>query len=138
MADFQSAARLSSGGAVVGTAVNSGSVRASPRQQGRPLGGGADPSGKGGYSAESLATGIGSTHNDQSMGSPEAQGVPRAAPGSGTTYYRLRARDSACALSSPTKYVFWTSTVKTLGSYSGSLPCGGPLVELTVLSSRVS
>lgn len=54
-----------------------------------------------------------------------------------TTYYKLRARDSACG--SPT-YVEWVTTVTplTVASYGGALPCGGPLVDLTVLSIRTS
>lgn len=56
------------------------------------------------------------------------------AGGASITMYRLRARDSACALSNPNRYVYWTSSQKTLLSYGGSLPCGGPLVELYVVS----
>jgi hypothetical protein len=49
--------------------------------------------------------------------------------------YKLRARDSACG--SPT-YVEWTTTTTplTVASFPGPLPCGGPLVELTVLSQK--
>lgn len=42
-----------------------------------------------------------------------------------TTYYKKRARDSACG--SPT-YVTWVTT-NSSQSYPGALPCGGPLVE---------
>lgn len=53
-----------------------------------------------------------------------------------TTTYKLRARDSSCALNNPNKYVEWTTTTTplTVASYPGALPCGGPLVELTILS----
>jgi hypothetical protein len=54
------------------------------------------------------------------------------------TYYKLRARDSACVLSNPNKYVEWETTTfpLTVASYTGVLPCGGPLVELAVLSIK--
>jgi len=54
------------------------------------------------------------------------------------TYYKLRARDSACVLSNPNKYVEWETTTfpLTVASYPGVLPCGGPLVELAVLSIK--
>lgn len=54
--------------------------------------------------------------------------------------YKLRARDSACVLSNPNKYVEWTTTTVplTVASYPGVLPCGGPLVELTILSIKIT
>lgn len=57
-----------------------------------------------------------------------------------TTYYKLRARDSACSPVTPSSYVEWVTTVTplTVASYGGALPCGGPLVDLTVLSIRTS
>jgi len=58
--------------------------------------------------------------------------------GSGGTLYRLRARDSSGPLTDPTRFVYWTSAVVSLSSYTGSLPFGGPLVELTTLDSWIS
>lgn len=57
-----------------------------------------------------------------------------------TTYYKLRARDAACSPVTPSSYVEWvtTTTPLTVASYGGALPCGGPLVDLTVLSIRTS
>lgn len=54
--------------------------------------------------------------------------------------FKLRARDSACLITNPNRYVEWTTTTTplTVASYVGALPCGGPLVELTVLSILTS
>jgi hypothetical protein len=64
------------------------------------------------------------------------QGSMTATPIGGislTTTFKLRARDSGAG---PIAYVEWstTSTPLSVGSYSGVMPNGGPLVELTVLS----
>lgn len=51
--------------------------------------------------------------------------------GSGvTTYYKKRARDSACG--SPAQYVSWVDT-DPAAPYPGALPCGGPLVEEVIV-----
>ena len=53
-----------------------------------------------------------------------------------TTVYYLRAQDQNCL---PTiSYVYWTSTIISLSSYTGALPCGGPLINLTVLAQRIT
>jgi hypothetical protein len=60
--------------------------------------------------------------------------------GAPVLHFKLRARDSACIITNPNRYVEWTttSTPLTVASYIGALPCGGPLVELTVLSILTS
>jgi hypothetical protein len=45
--------------------------------------------------------------------------------------YKMRARDSSCV--SPT-YVTWLATSPTT-PYPGALPCGGPLVETTIVET---
>ncbi len=57
-----------------------------------------------------------------------------------TTTYKLRARDSSCLVTNPARYVEWTTTVTPLStsSFGGVLPCGGPLVELTLLSQKTA
>jgi hypothetical protein len=57
--------------------------------------------------------------------------------GSGTKLNRLRARDASGPLNDPTRFVYWTSSVVSLLSYTGPLPFGGPLVELTILDSWI-
>jgi hypothetical protein len=42
-----------------------------------------------------------------------------------TTYFKKRARDSACG---PATYVTWVTTNASF-AFPGALPCGGPLVE---------
>ena len=60
--------------------------------------------------------------------------LPVTAGSAVVTHYYLRAQDQGCL---PTiTYVYWVSTVISIGSYGGSLPCGGPLINLTVLSQR--
>jgi hypothetical protein len=46
--------------------------------------------------------------------------------------YFLRAQDQGCLPS--VTYVEWISSTPTIGSYGGSLPCGGPLINLSVLA----
>lgn len=49
-----------------------------------------------------------------------------------TSYYRMRARDSACLV--PT-FVHWTVTGSpdsTGAQYTGSMPCGGTLADITI------
>jgi len=56
--------------------------------------------------------------------------------GAAAKIYYLRARDSSLSLSNPNRYVYWNSTTATIGSYPGSLPGTGPLVDLVILLTR--
>lgn len=93
------------------------------------------PIGYGLYPVGPLCPVQASVMNGHTVVSSEADTITVPLVISGSTYYRLRARDASGPLTDITRYVFWTSLNPSLASYSGSLPFGGPLVELTILSS---
>jgi hypothetical protein len=62
----------------------------------------------------------------------ETGGLPIAGTGGTASHYYLRAQDQGCL---PTlTYVYWVSTTVSLNSYLGVKPCGGPLINLTILA----
>ncbi len=81
------------------------------------------------------ASGAGSPVHESDSAYSVAVPLPVTSTDVAVTYYRLRARDSAGPLNNPARFVYWTSDVLSLASYQGSLPFGGPLVELTTLST---
>ena len=71
--------------------------------------------------------------NNSSIGTVHTEGSSSPIEIQIITEYKLRAQDSGALPA--IQYVYWVSSNPVVGTYTGALPFGGPLTNLTILAS---